>query len=73
MRVRRPDWHPKVLSDSDVGLVRIDPFDICNDDEEGGPEACADECLSEVTHCNIPHQDGAGALIVGKFGGLVVH
>ena len=67
-----PIWPPKVLSDSDSSVIRIDRVDICNDDEEGGPEACADECLSDVTHCNIPHQCGADALIIKKLGGVIV-
>ena len=55
MRSRRANVRPKVHINSDVGLVAIHPYDICNDDEEGDPEACADEGLSDATHCNIPH------------------
>ena len=67
-----PDFPPKLLSDNDSSVIRIDPGDICNGDEEGDPESCADERLSDVIHCNVPHQGGADALIIKKLGGVIV-
>ena len=66
------EFRPEVLSNNDISVIRIDPCDICNDDAEGDPEACADDCLSDVTHCNVPHQGGSDALIIKKLGGVIV-